>query len=131
MFHATKELSKEEKIQQQIKSYDREILENKFISLFLKYEEQVSKSNEISEPKKNESKPILDIKPRTDTLNFSDYKVKRRQQYLHKTYTNDVRVLNGILQIAIDKDDDNLLLFLTELNKELELKDTEQNNFNK
>lgn len=57
--------------------------------------------------------------------------MKRRQQYLHKTYTGNARVLNGILQITIDKDDDNLLLFLTELNTELELKDTEQNNFNK
>ena len=119
------EPTKEEKLKQQIKSYDREVLENKFISLFLKYEEQVSKKHEISKPKESEAKPILDIEPRTDTLNFSDYKVKRRQQYLHKTYTNNARILNGILQIAIDKDDDNLLLFLTQLNKELELQDKE------
>jgi len=125
------ELSKDKRLKEQIKSYDRETLENKFVSLFLKYEEQVSKNDTISEPKENEPQPILNIKPRTDTLNFSDYKVKRRQQYLHKTYTDNARILNGILQIAIDKDDDNLLLFLTELNKELELKDTEQNNFNK
>lgn len=114
---------KEEKLKQQISNYNRETLENKFVSLFLKYEEQVSKSNEMSKPKENEPKPILDIKPRTDTLNFSDHKVKRRQQYLHKTYTKNARVLNGILQIAIDKDDENLLRFLTKLNKELELKD--------
>ncbi len=87
-----------EKLKKQIKNYDRETLENKFISLFQKL--QSNKNN----------------------IDFSDYKVKRRQQYLHKTYTNKVNSLNAILKLAIETQDENLLNYLSKINKELEKK---------
>ena len=123
MFEVTKKLTKEEKLKQQISKYDRETLENKFISLFLKYEEKSSTSTDIVKEECNEPKPIINIKPRLNSLDFSDFNIKRRQQFLHKNYTNNARILNGILNIAIEEDNDNLIDYLTELNKKLEYKD--------
>ena len=123
MFRMTKELTKEEKLKQQISEYDRETLENKFISLFLKYEAQSIIPTQLVEEESNEPKPIINIEPRLNSLDFSNFDIKRRQQFLHKNYTNNTRILNGILNIAIEEDNDNLIDYLTELNKKLEYKE--------
>jgi len=113
MFGMTKELTKEEKLKQQISNYDRETLENKFVSLFLKYEEN------------NEPKPIIEIEERPSHLiDFSNFKNVKRQKYLHKTYGKDSRILNGMLALFLENDDDDSLLeFLIKINKEYELLD--------
>lgn len=128
-----KTLTREEKFKQKINTMDINTLKEKFENLYFKYQDLVSESKE-SEIKtteqiieKEEPKPIIDIKPLPENvLNFSDNKVKRRQQYLHKTYTSNDRVLNGILKLAIENQDENLLIYLTNLNKELEAKEAEE-----
>ncbi len=121
MFGMTKELTKEEKLKQQISKYDRETLENKFISLFLRYEEKKIIPTKLVEEEYNEPKPIIKIEKRPSHLiDFSNFKNVKRQRYLHKTYGKDSRILNGMLALFLEKDDDNLLEYLTKINEEFE-----------
>lgn len=106
-----------EKLREQISNFDRDTLEEKFFSLFLKYKELLDTQNE-------EPKNIIQVKPEVyKTIDFSIHKNKRRQQYLHKIYTQDERILNGILNIYLETNDRDLESYLSRLNKKLEIKD--------
>ncbi|QFR42877.1 hypothetical protein [Sulfurimonas xiamenensis] len=99
-----------------IKELSREELEGKFINMFNDY--SVLKNNH----KNQEEVPLVD---------FSDFKIRRRQQYLHKTYSQHAPVLNGILKLYMDTQDKNLHHYLSELNAQLEKKAQENNDFAK
>ena len=122
MFGISKELTKEEKLKQQIQNYDRETLENKFISLFIKYNESIKNEPVPVKEESSEPKPIIEIEERPSHLiDFSIFKNVKRQRYLHKTYGKDSRILNGMLALFLENDDDNLLEYLTKINTEFEL----------
>lgn len=95
-----------EELLKAIKLMDREILEEKFINLFTKH------NNLINE--KKESGELVD---------FKNYKVKRRQQYLNKTYKKNTSALNNLLNELIDTDNKHLQSYFNELYRELDALD--------
>lgn len=100
-----------------IQALSREELELKFINMFNEY-------SIIKRGEKQTSDETVDV-------DFTDFKTRRRQQYLHKTYTSNTPVLNGILKLAVENDDKNLLTYLSQLNAELEAKAKENNDLQK
>ncbi|MBU1218146.1 hypothetical protein KJ870_07125 [bacterium] len=104
-------------IAEQIKNLDREDLEKKFVNLFEKF-------NAMNDTEKKES--LIDVNsallPENGYKDFSIHKNKRRQQYLHKTYTKNATALNFLLNELIEKNDLNLQQYFNNLNKKLEKK---------
>ena len=100
-----------------VKELSREELESKFINMFNEY--SILKCSE-----KQKSDETVDV-------DFTDFKTRRRQQYLHKTYTSNTPILNGILKLAVENNDKNLLTYLSQLNAELEAKAKENNDLQK
>jgi len=94
----------------------REELESKFINMF----------NDYSVIKKSEQS-LADV----ELVDFSSFKIRRRQQYLHKTYAINTPVLNGILKLYMDTKDKNLHIYLSKLNTQLEEKAQDNNDFAK
>jgi len=122
----------EQTIQEKVSKLEREVLEEKFINLMKKYEtldeekKQLQKELKILNEKEN-NQPIVDINEFKDNIDFSNRKIKRRQQYLHKTYTKTPTALNHILNELIEKVDPNLQKYFNILNKKLELIALENN----
>lgn len=100
-----KTMNKEE-LAKAIKSMDRNIVEDKFINLFFQYENLLSEKKELGE--------IID---------FTDYKIKRRQQYLNKTYKKNTSALNNLLNELIETKNKHLQEYFNELYKELDALD--------
>ena len=104
-------------IKSAIQALSREELELKFINMFNDY-------SILKQSQKRKSDEVVSV-------DFTDFKTRRRQQYLHKTYTSNTPVFNGILKLAVENDDKNLLTYLSQLNAELEAKAKENNDLQK
>ena len=104
-------------VQEAIRELSREELELKFINMFNDY-------SILKQSQKNQSDEIASV-------DFTNFKTRRRQQYLHKTYASNTPILNGILKLAVENNDKNLLTYLSRLNAELEAKAKENNDLQK
>lgn len=98
-------------IEDQIKELDRETLETKFISMFKQLQEFKEKESQINIPVALKDENYID---------FTKHKIKRRQQYLHKTYTKNPTALNYLLSELLNTRDVNLQTYFNNLHKELE-----------
>ena len=97
---------KNNKIKSQISNLSREALEEKFFILY-------QFKNELNQPKQD--------------LDFSNSKIKRRFQYLNKTYTDKARLYNALLIDLIETEDKALRIFLSSLYLKLEIMAKEKN----
>ena len=100
-----------------IQALSREELELKFINMF----------NDYSILKQSQKSELDEVA----SVDFTNFKIRRRQQYLHKTYTSNTPILNGILKLAVQNNEKNLLTYLSQLNAELEAKAKENHDLQK
>lgn len=113
-------------LEESVSSLSKEELEKKFINLYNKHQELTKKNYKIFE----EHKKIISIyRISTKDLDFSDMNTKRRQQYLHKKYVGNPKLYNGILKLLVDTKDNNLQKFMNVLERELEEKALEKEDF--
>jgi len=113
------EENKPKTIEEIVEELDQEKLKQKFISLYKQYNKIVKdKTIKITENVPNNTENLLD---------FTNYKIKRRQQYLHKTYTKNATALNFLLSEMLNNNDKNLQAYFTNINKELENEATTNN----
>jgi len=91
---------KNNKIKSQISNLSRETLEEKFFTLY-------QYKNQLNQPKED--------------IDFSNSMIKRRFQYLNKTYTDKPRLYNALLTDLIAAEDKGLRIFLSSLYLKLEL----------
>ena len=98
-------------IEEKIQNLSHEDLKVKFLSLYKQYN-QMAKDKSIKLPEKT--------KAQIDLIDFTNHKIKRRQQYLHKTYTKNPTALNFLLSEMLKNNDENLQEYFTNLNKQLE-----------
>jgi len=94
------------KLKEQISNLDREVLEEKFLN-------QIIFKNGLNQPK--------------EEIDFTNSMIKRRFQYLNKTYTEKSRIYNALLLEYIEEKDNSLKIFLNSLYKKLEEKAKENN----
>lgn len=116
----------EEEIKEKVRSLSKEELEKKFINLYVTHQNLIKKNKAITDDylKINSMYRI-----KTKDLDFSHTDTRRRQQYLHKEYTGNSKILNGILRILIDTKDYNLQKYMNALEAELEEKASEKEDF--
>ena len=98
-------------VEEMVNKTTHEELKAKFISLYKQYN-NMAKDKSIKLPEKT--------KTQIDLIDFTNHKIKRRQQYLHKTYTKNPTALNFLLNEMLTNDDENLQVYFTNLNKKLE-----------
>lgn len=98
-------------VEEMVNKTTHEELKTKFISLYKQYN-QMAKDKSIKLPEKT--------KTQIDLIDFTNHKIKRRQQYLHKTYTKNPTALNFLLNEMLTNDNENLQVYFTNLNKKLE-----------
>ena len=99
-------------LEEKVSLLSKEELEKKFINLYNTHQSLIKK---------------FDINE--NDLDFFYHETKRRQQYLHKNYSPHLKVYNGLLKILIEKENIHLQKFFNNLNKELEIKATEKEDF--
>ena len=113
------EENKPKTIEDIVEDLSHDKLKEKFVSLYKKYETITkNKTLKITENVSNDTENLLD---------FTNHKIKRRQQYLHKTYTKNATALNFLLSEMLNNNDKNLQAYFTNINKELENEATTNN----
>lgn len=89
---------KKQLLKNKISEYSREELENKFISL-------------VSQQQKKEKH-----------IDFTNQKIKRRLQYLHKKYTDNARLKNALLNELLETKNEDLQIYFDNFYYKLEKK---------
>jgi len=106
------EIKKAKTIEEIVEELDHEKLKEKFISLYKQYNKIVKdKTIKVTENISTNE---------TNLIDFTNHKIKRRQQYLHKSYTKNSTALNFLLSEMLKNNDKNLQVYFTSLNEELE-----------